>query len=89
MAAFMSYLQGWIDKSILERTQRLLLQAKLPTAPPQGMQSSDFIRLMAVDKKVQDGGLRLILLKGSLGGCVITKDFGQEALQETLTEFCH
>ena len=89
MAAYMSYLQGWIQQDILERTKSLLAEARLPTAPPQGMTSSDFRRLMAVDKKVLDGGLRLVLLQGPLGGCLITNDFSQDALAETLAEFCH
>ncbi|KAK9805737.1 hypothetical protein WJX73_003723 [Symbiochloris irregularis] len=89
MAAHMSVLQNWIEPSILDRTKKLLLQAKLPISPPPGMTPRDFMELMAVDKKAQDGGIRLILLKGPLGGCVITGDFSKEALQETLAEFCH
>ena len=43
---------------------------------------------MAVDKKVSDGQLRLILLKGALGGCVLTADFDGEAMKATIQEFC-
>ncbi len=43
---------------------------------------------MAVDKKVQNGQLRLILLKGPLGNCVVTGDFRASALDETLSAFC-
>jgi len=39
--------------------------------------------LMAVDKKVMDGGLRLVLLKG-IGNAVITGDFRQDLLTATL-----
>jgi len=42
---------------------------------------------MAVDKKVLDGALRLILLKGALGNSVVTGDFDPEALTATLDEF--
>ena len=89
MAAYMSALQGWIDSDILDRTKHLLQLAQLPTAPPQGMRPQQFMDLMAVDKKAQDGGIRLVLLKGPLGGCVVTNEFSPEALQETLAEFCH
>lgn len=41
-----------------------------------------------VDKKVADGLLRLILLKGSLGRCVFTGDYDRNALDETLHAFC-
>lgn len=49
---------------------------------------ADFRSIMAVDKKVQDGQLRLILLKGPLGGCVVTGDFDPKALDDTLGAFC-
>lgn len=41
-----------------------------------------------VDKKVADGKLRLILLKGPLGNCVFTGDYDKKALDETLHAFC-
>lgn len=41
-----------------------------------------------VDKKVADGLLRLILLKGPLGNCVFTGDYDRKALDETLHAFC-
>lgn len=56
--------------------------------PLQGMAEEDFRRIMAVDKKVLDGQLRLILLQGPLGGCVVTGDFSTELFEETLQHFC-
>jgi 3-dehydroquinate synthase len=53
----------------------------------QGMTKDEFKQFMAVDKKVQDGQLRLILLKGPLGQCVFTSDFAPEALEETIAAF--
>lgn len=53
------------------------------------MAEEDFRRIMAVDKKVLDGQLRLILLQGALGGCVVTGDFSKELLEETLQHFCN
>ncbi|DBA68399.1 TPA: hypothetical protein ACH3X2_013702 [Trebouxia sp. C0005] len=88
MAADMSHRLGWIDQSILDRTRHLLQRAKLPVEAPQGMTQHKFRDLMAVDKKVLDGALRLILLKGSLGSCVFTADFDAQALDQTLTSFC-
>ena len=37
---------------------------------------------MAVDKKVADGLLRLILLKGDLGNCVFTGEYDRGVLKE-------
>lgn len=41
-----------------------------------------------MDKKVADGQLRLILLKGALGGCVFTGDFDEGAMKATISDFC-
>ena len=70
------------------RTVALLEKCKLPVAPEAGMTPQEFKDIMAVDKKVKDGQLRLILLKGPLGGCVVTGDFDPAALDATLEHFC-
>lgn len=88
MAVDMSYRLGWIDDTIVSRVLAILKQAKLPTAPPDSMTVEMFKSIMAVDKKVADGLLRLILLKGSLGNCVFTGDYDRKALDETLHSFC-
>jgi 3-dehydroquinate synthase len=81
-------MQGWIDASILERTRALLQSANLPVTPPESLSIASFKELMSVDKKVQAGKLRLVLLKGPLGGCVVTGDFDAAKLDETLAAFC-
>lgn len=88
MAVDMSRRLGWIDDSIVERTLQILQRANLPTAPPDMMTVDKFKDAMAVDKKVADGLLRLILLKGPLGSCVFTGDFDNKALDDTLRAFC-
>nr|AFK41126.1 unknown [Medicago truncatula] len=67
MAVDMSYRLGWIDDSIVKRVSDILKQTKLPIVPPEMMTVDMFKSVMAVDKKVADGLLRLILLKGPLG----------------------
>jgi 3-dehydroquinate synthase len=88
MAADMSRRLGWIDEALDNRIRALIEKAKLPVAPPAGMTVDQFKSFMAVDKKVQDGKLRLILLKGALGNCVITGEFEVQALEDTLAAFC-
>lgn len=44
--------QGWIEKSILDRTRALLQRANLPVTVPDAMTVEMFRSLMAVDKKV-------------------------------------
>ncbi|KAK1372184.1 3-dehydroquinate synthase, chloroplastic-like [Heracleum sosnowskyi] len=88
MAVDMSYRLGWIDNSVVERATKILKQAKLPTGPPENVTVEMFKSVMAVDKKVADGLLRLILLKGPLGSCVFTGEYDRKALDETLHAFC-
>ncbi|KAL2988267.1 hypothetical protein AAZX31_11G076700 [Glycine max] len=88
MAVDMSYRLGWIDDSLVKRVGDILKQAKLPTAPPETVTVDMFKSVMAVDKKVADGLLRLILLKGPLGNCVFTGDYDRKALDNTLRAFC-
>jgi len=89
MAADMSHRLGWIDESIKKRVVDILEQAKLPITPPETMTVEKFESIMAVDKKVADGLLRLILLKGPLGSCVFTGEYDRKALDETLHAFCN
>ncbi|KAH1081990.1 hypothetical protein J1N35_021751 [Gossypium stocksii] len=88
MAVDMSYRLGWIDSSIVKRVDDILLRAKLPISPPETMTVEMFKSVMAVDKKVADGLLRLILLKGPLGSCVFTGEYDRKALDDTLSAFC-
>jgi len=83
MAAEMSHRLGWINADKVEDVRNLLQKAKLPTKPPEQMTASDFLQLMAVDKKVIDGNLRLVLLK-DIGKALVTADFSNEALSNTL-----
>lgn len=89
MAARMSHKLGWIDTDLVRRTYDILQAAQLPVAlPPDSPMNRDaFLKLMSVDKKVSNGQLRLILLRGELGNCVFTGDFEQTALIETTDEF--
>jgi len=55
-----------IDGAALERTRRLIADAGLPTVPPPDLSAERFLALMAVDKKVLDGHLRLVLCAESV-----------------------
>ncbi|GMH85732.1 hypothetical protein TrST_g4798 [Triparma strigata] len=86
MATDMSARMGWIDESLTARVQSILKLADLPTELPgdSPMTTEKFLSLMSVDKKVANGVLRLILLKGELGNCVFTSDFDDNAMKETI-----
>lgn len=83
MALEMSERLGWISSAARDRGIALLMAAGLPVVPPKTMSPDDFLQHMAVDKKVLDGQLRLVLLKG-LGEAVITADYPREILEATL-----
>lgn len=84
MALDMSERLGWITTAERERVVRLFIAAGLPVVPPQDMTAEDFMEHMAVDKKVMNGKLRLVLLQG-LGEAVVTGDFPREILDATLS----
>jgi len=83
MAADMSRRLGWMDAGAVERTRALVAAARLPVDPPLDLAPGRFRELMAVDKKVKDGRLRLVLLKG-IGDSLVTADFDPATLDETL-----
>ena len=85
MAADLSARLGWLGQEQVERVRALLTCARLPLAPPPALTPEDFLRLMAVDKKVKDGQLRLILLR-ELGQGVIASAVDAQRLWETLEQ---
>ena len=88
MAAQMSVLAGDISADELQRATQLISACGLPTVPPSGMTSEDFMQLMVRDKKVLDGQLRLVLLNG-IGHAVVRADFQLSLLEQVLNEACH
>jgi len=83
MAAELSRLRGSIDAGLVARIRALLSAAQLPREAPEGMAVQQFLDAMAVDKKVLDGRLRLVLL-GALGDARIVDDTPRELLVEAL-----
>ena len=83
MAADLSARLGWINASDVARVIDIMSSANLPVDCPSGMTPERFKDLMAVDKKVLDGKLRLVLLK-SMGEAITTSDFNLNDLDATL-----
>ncbi len=86
MAADLSARHGWLSGEDALRIRRLLVRAGLPVTPPESMSKTEFMDLMAVDKKVLDRKLRLVLLK-SIGEALVTADFRPDLLNETLEHY--
>jgi len=83
LAADLSQRMGWLDLASAERARALLQRAGLPVCPPPEMTAEDFLKLMAVDKKVMAGKIRFILLRG-LGKAVIESAIDADVLRQTL-----
>lgn len=83
MAADLSMRLGWLNEQEIQRIDNLIDRAGLPTRTPLAMTRDRFLSLMKVDKKVQDGQLRLVLMK-RFGESVLNEDFSQALLCETL-----
>lgn len=83
MAAGMSARLGWMDEVQVARIKKLVAAAGLPVSPPPEVTAERFMKVMAVDKKVTDGRLRLVLMK-DVGKSVISADFDPLALEQTL-----
>lgn len=86
MAAEVSRRLGWIDQKAVDFVRTLLLKAQLPVMAPKEMRLQQFLDLMAVDKKVINGQLRLVLYK-AIGQAVVTGDFDIKKLEEGIASF--
>ncbi|WP_101758330.1 3-dehydroquinate synthase [Oceanicoccus sp. KOV_DT_Chl] len=82
LAADLSARMGWLQSADVLSIKGLLEQANLPVVPPT-MSCEQFLSLMAVDKKVLDGRLRLVLLK-SMGEAIITSEVSEADVRATL-----
>ena len=87
MAAELSRRMRWINANDVERIRYLLARAQLPVDPPADLDAQRFVELMAVDKKVVDGRLRLVLLQG-IGKSIVTAEFDSATLRATLEALC-
>ena len=83
MAAIMSNQMGWMSDEDTQKTINLIEQAKLPSKAPDSMSAEKFMELMSVDKKVLDGVLRLVLMKG-IGQSLVTSDYTIEDLKKAI-----
>ena len=70
----------------VERVEALIEGAGLPILPPRTLGADRFLELMAVDKKVLDGKLRLVLLK-AIGRAYLADDFSRDALAGCLADY--
>jgi 3-dehydroquinate synthase len=82
MAACMSRDSGYLTAEELERVTRLVARAGLPTHASK-VRPEVMLEHMRIDKKVQAGRIRLVLMRG-VGGAFVTADYDESALNRTL-----
>ena len=82
MAADLSQRLGWLSTEDVTRIRKLFERAGLPTiAPDLGIER--YLELMELDKKVEGGKMRFVLLK-AIGKAVVAGDVPPELLKRTL-----
>ena len=82
MAADLSQRTGWLTATEIIRIQNIFKAVNLPIEAPQ-LGVEKYLDLMGLDKKVENGKIRLIL-QHAIGKSVITSDYDVEKLKATL-----
>jgi 3-dehydroquinate synthase len=82
LAADLSRRLGWLTDADVARIEAIHRAANLPTVAP-SLGTEAYLELMGLDKKVQDGKIRLILLQ-AIGKAVFTADYDPALLRATL-----
>jgi len=82
MAAKLSHGMGWMSAKDVERINNIFQQADLTQMPP-ALGKEKYLDLMGLDKKVQNGKIRLILQQG-IGKSVMTSDYDEAQLEIVL-----
>jgi 3-dehydroquinate synthase len=86
LAADMSKRLGWMDAADVERVENILRRFGLPV-DVSTLSAGALAEKMKIDKKVAAGRIRLVLLK-AIGKSVVTGDYADAALRETLQARC-
>jgi 3-dehydroquinate synthase len=86
MAADLSQRMGWISTDDVLRIRDLFLRANLPVVSPD-LGLDRYLDYMGLDKKVEGGKLRFVLLK-QVGVAALVSDVPLALLQQTLVACC-
>jgi 3-dehydroquinate synthase len=87
MAADLSQRLGWISVQDVSRIRSLFERAGLPVVAPD-IGTDKYLDLMGLDKKVEGGKIRFVLLK-QVGRAAVYGDVPAELLQQTLEACVH
>ena len=82
-----SHRSGFLSAQDFQMGSDVIHAAGLPSKAPDSIQGAQqILDLMAVDKKVKQGKLRLVLLR-ELGGAFVTANFDVELLEKTIQDY--
>ena len=87
MAADLSQRMGWISAADVARIRKLFVRAGLPVAAPD-LGAEKYLAWMGLDKKVEGGKMRFVLLK-EVGRAVVCGDVPEQKLRQTLQACTH
>lgn len=87
LAARVSQALGWLTEADVQRIRALFLLAKLPVVSPD-LGVDRYMEMMGLDKKVEGGKIRFILLQG-IGKAVISSDVPADLLHRVLARAAH
>jgi 3-dehydroquinate synthase len=85
LASDLSSRMGMLNDKDVKRVQNILSKGKLPTRAP-NLGTETYLHWMGLDKKVEQGKIRFILLK-KIGEAMITADVPDEMLDATLNRY--
>ncbi|MBF0358357.1 MAG: 3-dehydroquinate synthase [Magnetococcales bacterium] len=83
MAAQLAQIRGLCDQQTVQRIQKLIKNAGLPTTAPSHFSPDDYIEAMGRDKKVSGGKIRVIL-NGAIGQAKIYSDVPHKQIKEAI-----
>lgn len=86
IAAELSCRLGWLSTESCARIESLFVRAGLPVIGPQ-LGADRYLELMRHDKKVQEGKLRLVLLKG-IGQAVVSDQATESDIVQAVVDRC-
>ena len=87
MAADLSQRLGWISAQDVARIRKLYERAGLPAVAPD-LGADKYLELMGLDKKVEGGKIRFVLLK-QIGNAVVYGEVPEKLLRQTLEACVH
>jgi 3-dehydroquinate synthase len=86
IAAELSRSLGWLDEKAVERIERIFVRAGLPVFGPR-LGAAKYLELMSHDKKVQDGRMRLVLLR-EIGKAIVFDQASEAQISAAIEARC-